>query len=129
MKTKFIGVSISLLILMIAVATASANGKGNTPGHLQDSGWACMNVPGLGVHCFPPGSEFGAPSMPVKVYHTDDPSSYSAEFLGTEILIRADIYNGQPCPQSGLEEYDALDLTGDGITDYYACHHYDHSGE
>jgi hypothetical protein len=45
-------------------------------------------------------------------------------FLGTELLIRDDLYNNQPCPQDGLDKYE--DLSGEGLP-YYACHHFDTS--
>jgi hypothetical protein len=54
----------------------------------------------------------------VKVFDTDDPSSDSARFLGTESLIRADHYKGQPC-LPGHGEYLLLPFG------YYACHHFD----
>ena len=57
--------------------------------------------------------------MTVKVYDTDDPASDHAPFLGTELLLRADIYeNGEPpCPQEGTAHWHPLDFG------YYACHH------
>jgi len=48
--------------------------------------------------------------MSVKIFDTEDPTAEDADFVGTEILIRADWYHGQPCPQDGLEEYDGLDI-------------------
>ena len=41
------------------------------------------------------------------------------DFTGTESLIRADVYNGQPCPTEPSGEY--ADLSGIGLS-YFACH-------
>ena len=46
-------------------------------------------------------------------------------FLGTEQLIRADLFQDQPCPESASGEWTPLDLDGDQVVDYYACHHWD----
>jgi len=129
MKRVFFILIIAVILLIAAVGSAGAHG--NTAPDLADAGWTCFNVPGLGVHCIPPSFEFppspdNAPaSIPVKVFHTDDPTDHDGEFLGTEILIRADIYergnHNAPCPQSHLEEYEFL-----GPLPYYACHHYHH---
>ena len=125
MKFRLFGVLMVLLLLFVAVAAVAAHGNGNSPGHLGEAGWMCEPVEGLGVHCFPPGTEFGSPSITVKVFDTDDPTAvHDADFLGTELLLRADIYdNGKPpCPQDH-GEYSLLPFG------YYACHHYetDHS--
>ncbi len=79
------------------------------------------------MHCTGPGvGPAGAPAtIQVMVFgETGHP------FLGSEILVRADIYNGQPCPQDNLDHYHPLDFDEppDGITDYYACHHFDTGG-
>ena len=42
-------------------------------------------------------------------------------FAGTELLLRADLYAGQPCPQDSLPTWDLLPFSGG----YYACHHFD----
>jgi hypothetical protein len=132
MKLKLIGVVISLLLLTVVVATVGAHGRGNSPGHLGDRGWACENLPGLGVHCFPPGSSASSASITVKVFDTINPEAEHAPFAGTEILIRADLYHDQPCPQDNLSLYHPLDIfppppDNDGVIDYYACHFYDTS--
>jgi hypothetical protein len=43
----------------------------------------------------------------------------SGEFAGTEHLMRADLYQGQPCPQDNLATWDLLPFG------YRACHHFD----
>jgi hypothetical protein len=63
-------------------------------------------------------------SLSVKVFETTDVNATSAEFLGTESLIRADLYGGQPCPKNG-GEYELLPASETGLpADYRACHHY-----
>lgn len=117
--------AVAVMLLAATVASANAHGDGNSPAQLGAAGWACENVPGLGVHCFPPGTQVDASAIAVKVYDTSDPDAEHAPFLGTEILIHADIYEQgmQPCPQEGLEHYVDLRATSDPIP-YYACHHY-----
>ncbi len=48
--------------------------------------------------------------------------STGTTFHGTELLIRADLYQGQPCPQDNLDEFESV---LDGA--YFACHHFDRS--
>ncbi len=55
----------------------------------------------------------GAPSIPVRVFDSN------GAFLGTELLLRADLYAGQPCPRDVV-----LDLQQLAGIPYYACHHY-----
>jgi hypothetical protein len=128
MKRKTLVVSF-VLVLVLAATAVVAQAGGNSPAHLGEKGWNCFDPDGpgnpLGVHCMPPGAAASSASMSVKVYDTEDVAATDAEFEGTEILIRADLYHGQPCPQDGLEEYEGLDLNMDGNVDYFACHHYD----
>jgi hypothetical protein len=100
-----------------------ADARGVNPAQLTRAGWTCFDVPGLGVHCQPRGAEASDASISLSVFDTTDPSSTDADFVGTELLIRADLYRGQPCPQEGMDHYHALDLFGDPAIDFYACHH------
>jgi hypothetical protein len=100
-----------------------AEAHGVSPAKLGNAGWTCFDVPGLGVHCQPPGSEASSASLSLLVFDTSDPGAGHAPFSGTEILIRADLYNGQPCPGEGADDYEGLDLFGGPEIDYYACHH------
>jgi len=98
---------------------STGNGAGNTPAQLTQAGWVCLNVPDHGVHCLAPNKTFGASvSIPVKVFETSNPADEDAPFLGTESLIRADRYQGQPC-LPGHGEYFLLPFG------YYSCHHFD----
>lgn len=119
--------------LLMVGGTASAKGEPQGP-HVQ--GWIC--ILDLGTwHCVPPGvlANFGGPSGPSLNWECDDPddplcgeANFGAvsvgppegtHFVGTENLIRIDVYGGQPCPQgtSGV-----VDL---GVATYFFCHHYD----
>lgn len=102
--------------------TAQRNGQGNTPAQLTRAGWACMDVPGHGVHCLDPHwTQFGV-HIQVKVFDTTDLTSTDATFLGTESLIWNEQYAGQPCLPGHGEYF----LIPDGpAAGYYACHHFD----
>ena len=88
-----------------------------TADKLAAAGYFCVNAgPASWLHCLQT-KHFGNPTVPVKVFSVD-----GTEFKGTELLLRPDIYVGQPCPQDGLEFWDYnADL------DYMACHHF-HTG-
>jgi hypothetical protein len=65
----------------------------------------------------------------VRVFDTQDANASEAEFLGTELLIHVDLYNGQPCPQlnrPGGEPilYEDLRQTPAPLP-YFACHHFE----
>jgi len=90
---------------------------GHTAAQLEDAGYACFpSGPAEWIHCLRL-EKFGNPSVPVKVFSAD-----GGEFLGTELLLRVDIYSGQSCPQDGLDVWDFL-----GDPPYFACHHF-HTG-
>jgi len=111
MKLKFVSIIIALLLMMVAVATVSA--AGHTSSQLENAGWVCeIAGPNFWTHCMKKNPADGPSTIPVKVFSND-----GSDFLGTELLIRADLYNGQPCPQEGGGEYFLLPFG------YYACHH------
>jgi len=72
--------------LALPVAAGGSSG-GLSPKQLGDAGWTCFNVPGLGVHCAPPGQAW-PPTEPVVqllyFFNTTDPSSSVPDFTGTE---------------------------------------------
>jgi hypothetical protein len=134
MKLRKLMVLFAVAALMLTAFSAVAFAGGNRPKHLGERGWTCVDPDGPGVltvHCFPPAVDLFAiimgqespASIQAKVFDTLDPAAEDAGFFGTEILIRGDLYGGQPCPQSGENEYDVVPLGG---TDYRACHHYEH---
>lgn len=103
----------TMALLLALVGPASAGGV--NPAQLQRAGWACLNVPGLGVHCFPPAQ--GGKAQPVLYwFDTTDPDATEADFSGTELLLFPGAYHGQPCPQQGQDEWTWIGFA-------YACHH------
>ncbi|MGD8383871.1 MAG: hypothetical protein PVF89_00550 [Lysobacterales bacterium] len=99
------------LATMAFTATARA---GHAPAQLEEAGFYCINAgPSNFTHCFKV-EQLGNPAVPVKVF-TEDGNTY----LGTEMLLRPDIYRGQTCPQDGLGLWEYNDDVG-----YFACHHF-----
>src|SRR5262245_56106336 len=94
--------------LALAIPLAATSGSGGlSAGQLSKAGWTCFNVQipvvwPLGVHCVPPGQPWPPTGQPhiqlAYFFHTTDPLSDVPDFTGTETLIRADLYHGQPCP-------------------------------
>lgn len=123
---QFVVLIVVVGALLALPLVASGGSGGLSPAQLNDQGWTCFNVPTLGVHCSPPGKPF-PPSAPTSqllyFFNTTDPSSDVPDFTGTETLIRADIYHGQPCPTEPGPDggYHFLGDLGAGA-EYYACH-------
>lgn len=121
---RYLLIAAAAVALLVAVAGANdASAHGISPAKLSAAGWNCFDVPGLGVHCQSPGDDSSSATINFLYFDTTDPEATDAPFLGTELLIRAGLYRGQPCPQEGADEYTGLDLFGGPEIDYYACHH------
>ncbi len=106
-------ISLALALSLSGVADKAIAGR--TAEQLMKAGHFCVNAgPSNWLHCLQL-KHFGNPTVPVNVFSED-----GMEFKGTELLLRPDIYAGQPCRQDGLDmwSYNA-DL------DYMACHHFD----
>jgi len=117
-------------VIALAVVTGTlvgaaygAGGPGGDMAQAQASGWDCNpQVLIFGYyHCAPPGK----PSVADLIAGTDVSSivlrvfTPDGTFAGTELLLRADLYAGQGCPQDNL-------VTWDGpLFGYRACHHFD----
>ena len=114
-----------IVLISASIVTSEAPARGNSPAQLAGAGWLCVNAgPDNFVHCFSPGAFSSDPTITVKVFETIDVEAEDAHFLGTELLIRDDLYQGQPCPQNG-GEYELLPSSATGLpVDYRACHHY-----
>jgi hypothetical protein len=108
---------------VVLVGTAGGAGP-HTLAQAQAAGWDCSPLILIGghYHCSPPGR----PSVADIIAGTDVPSVEHQVFMpdgsfrGTEILIRADLYAGQPCPTDRW-----LPVPPFGPVEYYACHHFD----
>ena len=104
-----------VLLTAAALSGGAATAGGLTSAQLERAGYACFPAgPNDWTHCLLE-RRLGQRSVPVKVFSVD-----GSEFLGTEQLLRADVYRGQPCPQDGLELWDSQAVPG-----YFACHHFD----
>jgi hypothetical protein len=113
-----------IAVLLVALLAQPVTAQGNGPAQLVKAGWLCLPFPSLGgVYCMPPGSFISSETVTARIFDTLDPNASGAQFLGTAMFVRADLYNGQPCPQKGLASYIPLDFTGDGVTDFYGCWH------
>ena len=118
----------ALIVTVVAFAFPPASAESVSPAKLVKAGWDCLFVLGA-VHCAHPGGlarvlDGTARTMTFLVFQTTNPTAENAPFLGTEIIIRNDLFNGQPCPTdppSGEYTY-LLPLLG---LNYWACHSYD----
>ena len=119
-------------VLGAAAASATAVPSGVSPAQLRAAGWDCFNGPrpfNPKIHCSPPGQlerilSEQARSAIFLTFDTEDPTAEDASLLGTERLIRADLFRGQPCPTDPPSfEYSYL---GPRLGwDYYICHTFD----
>jgi hypothetical protein len=116
---------LAAVVAIAAVAVGSAGGAGKrTLAQAQAAGWDCNPLILIGghYHCSPPGR----PSVADIIAGTDVASVVhqvfrpDGSFAGTETLIRADLFAGQPCP---TDEW--LPVPPWGPVEYYACHHFD----
>jgi hypothetical protein len=117
----------SKVVLVIATVAASfaavgvATAGGVSSAQLSKAGWTCFADPGNPrIVCSDPGH--GRPVVPAD---PEGPASYNFKlftlddaFIGTLHLIRADLYQGQPCPQTG-GLYFFIPPIG-----YYRCEHF-----
>lgn len=117
MKQKLLLIVVLLVLLTSTVVAASA--QGHNADQLTNAGWFCVNAgPNNWVHCLKPGFDPTSESQIVKVFSED-----GLTFLGTELLIRADLYAGQPCATDKGGDYELL--SGVFPVDYRACHHFE----
>jgi hypothetical protein len=92
------------MLTSLFVGSAAATAESLTPSTLISAGWTCFNDPTAPrVVCSDPGH--GRPVIPAP---PDRPASYNFKifslagtFIGTTHLIRDDLYQGQPCSQTG----------------------------
>jgi len=119
----------TLLLTAAAVATTvafagataqSARAEGLTPEALAAAGWDCFQTPPFIVPprivCANPGRGRPFPGNPDPApAYTIPTFDLSGTYLGTVHLIRADLYQGQPCAGSG-DQYVFRSAIG-----YYEC--------
>ena len=112
------------IVVASAFAISAAGSSSATMAQAQAAGWDCnpqVLIVGY-FHCAPPGKpsvldmiqgKTDTPSIVLRVFYP------SGEFAGTEHLMRADLYQGQPCPQDNLSTWEQQPFG------YRACHHFD----
>lgn len=112
----------AVLAVVIGLAASSAvSAQGVSPAQLTAAGWTCFPVGELGVHCAPPGVAWPPTGAVVQLlyFEGEDPSSETARFLGTETLIREDVFlrrGAQVCPTDPSGGWFRLPFG------YWACH-------
>ena len=115
------GLTFTLVAVAVAfgVAKANASANGLTAAQLQAHGWGCRIPPGETLlNCRSLGSE-PLPAGPTEVdFLVFDASGTTS--LGTEHLIRYDLYAGQPCQGTPIGMYEFIPV-GPG---YYGCYHF-----
>jgi hypothetical protein len=121
---------VALAAVLALPLTVSA--RGPSPAQLTKAGWTCILPPpdfNPNVHCLPANQLAGVISGEAGVvialtFATSDLGATEARLLGTERMIRADIFAGQPCPTDppSLEYSWLFPRFG---WDYYICHTFD----
>jgi hypothetical protein len=118
-------------LVAVAVFATAAPAEGVSPAQLAQAGWSCFLPPPFNpnVHCAPPGQlervvSGKAAAATFLAFETDDLTSENAPFLGTERLIRGDLFHGQPCP-TDPPSYQYSWLYPRFGWDYYICHTFD----
>ena len=134
-----------VVLLAIGVAVTGAQAGGVSPAKLTKAGWSCLNPAAAfpanpNVHCFPPGHLEGvvagtAASATLLTFATPDVDADEAPLLGTERMIRADLFHDQPCPtdppggppgQAMIPPLYEWSYLGPRFGwDYYICHRFD----
>jgi hypothetical protein len=121
-----------VMTLILALGTAgavSANGGGVSPEKLEEAGWDCFMNP-MDPSIVPCVKDLEAVFAGEGNTHTvltfKVQTDGTVAFLGTELFMHQDLYNGQPCPQDEVSGGDVtyIDLSGLGL-DYFVCHHFE----
>lgn len=125
------GLALVAVLAMLAVQVPASARSGVSPAQLTAAGWDCIPGPPFNpnVHCAPPGQlerivDHEAVAGFFMAFATTDVAATDAEYLGTERLIRADRYNGQPCP-TDPPSYEYSHMVDRLRLDYYICHVFD----
>ena len=108
-RLLFLSVVVALLA-SAALFPTNAVAQGVNPARLVAAGWDCILPPPFNpnVHCAPPGSLEAILSADAEMvvwlaFATDDLGATDAPLLGSERMIRADLFNGQPVPDRPAE--------------------------
>jgi hypothetical protein len=127
-RTLFSG----LLCLLAALPVSTVSAQGGGPAQLKEAGWSCFQPPpefNPYIHCAPPGQLEGiisgeAAAGMFLAFATTDVGATHARLLGTERMIRADLFHGQPCP-TDPPTFEWSSLYPRFGWNYYICHTFD----
>ncbi|HEX5588807.1 MAG TPA: hypothetical protein VFX65_00765 [Candidatus Limnocylindrales bacterium] len=125
-------IAAALLAILVSLPAAGVAARGVSPAQLQAAGWDCILPPpefNPNVHCAKPGSLAGILSAEAEVvvwlaFATTDLAATDAALLGTERMIRADLFHDQPCP-TDPPSFEYSWLVPRFGWDYYICHTFD----
>ena len=104
-------------------AASSAQGTSQSWEDFERHGWNCRTPRPEVVVCSPPGQPLPVPAFPPAVPPPDRPKTVvlkrwvNGVFDANVLLIRPEIYNGQPCGPTG-EPYTYV-----GVLGYFECAH------
>lgn len=125
-----------VLLSIVGLGAASmanpARADGIGPAGLAAAGWTCFQPPqdfNPYIHCAPPGQFESIVSGTARAamfiaFDTTDLDAERASIRGTERLIRADLYHGQPCP-TDPPTYEYSSLEPRFGWNYFICHSFD----
>lgn len=121
-----------VLGLLAALPVSTVSARGVSPAQLQRAGWDCFLPPpefNPNVHCAPPGQLEGIVSGEAAAgmflaFATTDLDATDAPLLGTERMIRADLFHGQPCA-TDPPSFEYSSLFPRFGWNYYICHTFD----
>jgi hypothetical protein len=120
------------LLAALASSATPAAAESLGPAQLTRIGWSCILPPpdfNPNVHCTAPGKLEAIISAEAELvvwlaFGTDDLEAASAPLLGTERMIRADLFVDQPCP-TDPPSHGWSWLYPRFAWDYYICHTFD----
>jgi hypothetical protein len=132
-KTMITGLfSASLVALALAASGSVAPAGAVTPSQLEKHGWTCITAKPVTdqLHCARTRGldrffRLEAKTLKMLVFDASGET-----YLGTELNVRGDIFNHQPCPTDPSQtdppkyEYTYLGDAFPGL-DYWACHSFD----
>ena len=121
-----------LLVILGSLPAGVVAARGPSPAQLAAAGWDCILPPpefNPNVHCAKPGSVAAIQSAEAEMvvwlaFATYDLASTDAVLLGSERMVRADLFHGQPCP-TDPPSYEYSWLVPRFGWDYYICHTFD----
>lgn len=124
----------ALCAALTVVVTGTGLATGPDRAKLEARGWLCFPpIPGVPgpegrvTHCVHPNTDVEA-LLAGTLASVPSLNFEGSRYLGTEVLIRADLgADDRPCRQGTEPDgtYEAVDFSDppDGIPEYFSCHH------